>query len=316
MSFRSFRESTVSFSKKSKTAFTLVELLVVIGIIALLISILLPSLSKAREAARRIKCASQMRQIGQFEQMYANDNRDDVLIGHLYYQTHQFNYGIQDTAGIAAPNPEAFNNYVNVWGLGLLVGYQNDRGPLRNQGQLFYCPSQIGTVYNDPSSLAQTRWPIEANANACRIGYSMRPYGLLASTAPGGTNAGQYDATYDYFWGPDPLNGNKTYTLLNSSTPFPYQHLRFPTRTLLKNKAILTELCATADQVMIQGHKDGMNVLYNDGSVRWNGFSKNPSIKSPGLDGAMAQLAKVNGKGFSTSYDSLVDGVWDALDAN
>src|SRR5579864_1547070 len=62
--------------RQAKVGFTLIELLVVIAIIAILAALLLPALSRARDAARETRCISNVKQLQMIWQMYAADNSD------------------------------------------------------------------------------------------------------------------------------------------------------------------------------------------------------------------------------------------------
>lgn len=71
-------------TKRRFSGFTLVELLVVVGIISVLMAILLPALSRAREQARNVKCLSNLRQIGAAFAAYAVENKGYICPGEYY----------------------------------------------------------------------------------------------------------------------------------------------------------------------------------------------------------------------------------------
>jgi prepilin-type N-terminal cleavage/methylation domain-containing protein/prepilin-type processing-associated H-X9-DG protein len=92
---------------RSRAAFTLIELLVVVAIIAILIAILLPSLSRARSQARRVQCASVLKQWGTVIYEYAHMNDD-------YWQTGE---RIQDRPGHFSTQSwnSTANPYTEIW---------------------------------------------------------------------------------------------------------------------------------------------------------------------------------------------------------
>ena len=134
------------------------ELLVVIGIIALLISILLPTLSAARKAARRTLCLSNLRQLHNSYVFYANDFNGQVPLGYSY-GWKQYNYLLRQNSAPAYR-----------W-MGLL--YENDAF---DAAEAFFCPSEIDPLlsFNTP----ENPWPPDETAptgTSTRIGYGSRP---------------------------------------------------------------------------------------------------------------------------------------------
>ncbi|MGH7979031.1 MAG: type II secretion system protein, partial [Limisphaerales bacterium] len=79
-------------NRKSKIAFTLVELLVVIALIAILSTILLPVLSQAQLRAKRIQCLNNLRQMAIAAQIYTADNSAFYPIAYYYDSAHNISY--------------------------------------------------------------------------------------------------------------------------------------------------------------------------------------------------------------------------------
>ena len=139
-----------------RAAFTLVELLVVIGIIAVLISILLPTLGRARDAAAKTQCLSNLRQTHLAVVMYANNYKDTVPLG-CWSGYYQQNYMVWFKG---KPSPIVF---------GLL-----NEAKLMPTPKALFCPAEANpeSQFNTPIN----PWPPFAGIGTnVRIGYGSRP---------------------------------------------------------------------------------------------------------------------------------------------
>src|SRR6185312_3947712 len=171
-----------------RRAFTLVELLIVIGIIAAVTALLLPAVNRAREMARRTVCLSNLRQLSAAWIMYANDNKGHFCTGFINYTRDteldrwRSDHFADDISGWLTRHSMTDN----------LIDYPNSRiWPYLQNYDVFHCPDADRSTARSNAGPLQIAglhlysWnSYEINGYLGAIGYDPRSFPLGCSAAP------------------------------------------------------------------------------------------------------------------------------------